>query len=103
MGAWGTKLYENDLTLDVRDTYIKKLKLGYSDEETYLETCKECGELDQYFWLAMADTMWKYGRLTKEVKDSAITCITDKSRRIPEYYSDDSIAKAWEETLTKLK
>ena len=33
MGAWGVKLYQDDVTCDVRDEYINWLKLKRDNEE----------------------------------------------------------------------
>ena len=69
MGNWGTGLYSNDLGEDVKDEYLSKLKGGKSDEETLAEIFQFYKEEmedddDQYdVWFALADTMWKRGRL----------------------------------------
>lgn len=81
MGAWGTKLYENDTTCDVRDEYIEKIKRGKNSEEATNEMIAENQDVFSYpdeealFWLALADTQWKYGRLLQNVKDMALMWI----------------------------
>ena len=81
MGSWGTGLYSNDMGDDVKDEYLSKLKAGKSDEETLtemLECYKEemADDDDKYdIWFALADTMWKKGRLTDEVKSKALELI----------------------------
>lgn len=37
MGNWGTGIYQNDLSEDVKNDYIAKLKAGKSDEEALQE------------------------------------------------------------------
>ena len=78
MGTWGAKLYQDDLALDIKEDYIEKLKSGKTNEEALneiLEMYEESIEDEEegpIFWLVLADTMWKVGRLTKEVKEKAI-------------------------------
>ena len=81
MGAWGTGLYQDDDTCDIKDEYLTYLRLGMSNEEA-LEELIECNEeliddekIGPLFWLALADTQWKYGRLTNEVKEKALEVI----------------------------
>lgn len=83
MGTWGTKLYQNDLALDIKKSYIEKLKEGLLDEEA-LQQIKEKNEaelLDEdersIFWIVLADTMWKVGRLTEEIKENAINSMDE--------------------------
>ena len=81
MGAWGTGLYQDDDTCDIKDEYLTYLRIGMSNEEA-LEELIECNEeliedeeIGPLFWLALADTQWKYGRLTAEVKEKALEVI----------------------------
>ena len=81
MGAWGTTLYENDTTSDIRDTYMGYLKDQLSNEEALEKTLVEYQELlgdeDEEFllWYALAETQWKVGRLTQEIKEKALEWI----------------------------
>lgn len=74
MGAWGTALYSDDVALDVRDLYKELLGEGYSNEivtKSLVRICKEQIEDEEdgpVFWLALADTQWKCGRLMDEEK-----------------------------------
>lgn len=78
MGTWDTGLYQNDLSADVRDDYISKLKAGKSDEEALQEILSEYKEESEdydekyNFYLGLADTLWKKGRLTEELKNKAL-------------------------------
>ena len=81
MGAWGTGLYQDDDTCDIKEEYLTYLRIGMSNEEA-LEELIECNEeliedeeIGPLFWLALADTQWKYGRLTAEVKEKALEVI----------------------------
>ena len=81
MGAWGAGLYQDDVALDIKDGYVDLLRKGYSKEEA-IETMMD--EYDFYFEdeddvisavLALADTAWKYGRCTEELKKFALDII----------------------------
>ena len=84
MGAWGPGIYQDDVAQDVRDDYIELLKKEVPKEqavelikESYMEEIED--EDDQsVFWIALADTMWKVGRLTEEVKQKALEIIENK-------------------------
>ena len=81
MGAWGTGLYQDDTTCDIKDDYITYLKVGMTNEEATKKIIEEndwCFEYEDegaLLWFALADTQWKYGRLLDEVKEKAIECI----------------------------
>ena len=81
MGAWGTGLYQDDTTCDIKDDYITYLKVGMTNEEATRRIVEEndwCFEYEDegaLLWFALADTQWKYGRLLDEVKEKAIECI----------------------------
>ena len=81
MGAWGTGLYQDDTTCDIKDDYITYLKIGMTNEEATRRIIEEndwCFEYEDegaLLWFALADTQWKYGRLLDGVKEKAIECI----------------------------
>lgn len=78
MGTWGTKLYDSDITSDVRSYYqrtIKKTNDGFLTTEKLLKTFRsELEDSDDapLIWLALADTQWDYGRLEDHVKEKAL-------------------------------
>ena len=77
MGAWGTSLYANDSTCDVRGTYTKLLENQVGSQEAYEKTLEEykeyIGDQDEpLFWYALAETQWRVGRLMPEVKEKAL-------------------------------
>lgn len=89
MGTWGTKLYQDDVTSDVRSYYqkaIKKTKNGALATDELLKAFSS--ELDDHddaplVWFALADTQWDYGRLEGFVKEKALYYLeegTDLSR-----------------------
>lgn len=83
MGIWGVRLYQNDVALDTKEEYIQLLRDGNSDEEALKKVVDKNKEIindeidGPVFWLALAETMWKMGRLTEEVKQKALKVIED--------------------------
>ena len=81
MGAWGAGLYQDDVTCDVKDDYLNRLRIGYTNEEA-TEDVIDCNynyiedvEDGPIFWMALADTQWKYGRLLPSIKEKALEVI----------------------------
>ena len=81
MGAWGVGLYQDDVTCDIKEEYLDRLRLGFTNMEATIDVInsnmdyiadEEDGPL---FWFALAETQWKYGRLLPEVKEEALKCI----------------------------
>ena len=85
MGTWGVELFQNDVALEVKDLYIKKLQIGKSNNEAYTETLNELNEMladpdDAIdFWFAIASLMYDYGRLTSDVKSKALELISSNT------------------------
>ena len=83
MGAWGPKLYQNDVAEDVRDYYKDQLHRGKTGKEITHELIAQNEDIisDQddapVFWFALADTQWNMGRLENFVKDQALNHIRD--------------------------
>ena len=81
MGIWGTNIYQNDISMDVKDDAIKLFQKGKNSEEITQELLKEwsciMGNADEepLFWLALADTLWKRGIMTEYVKNQTLNCI----------------------------
>ncbi|GAA1748446.1 hypothetical protein [Nonomuraea bangladeshensis] len=81
MGAWGPGLFSDDLACDVRDEYRELIEDGATDEEarrrvveSYSEALDDPGEAP-VFWLALAVTESKLGRLDPVVRDRALGII----------------------------
>lgn len=78
MSAWGTGLFSDDTTCDVRDSYIKNLKAGLTDTEATKEIISRFSKLMSdtqvacLVYFALADTQWRYGRLDPHVKKQAL-------------------------------
>ena len=88
MGTWSTGLYQNDMSSDVKDDYIGKLKAGKDDETALREILSEYQyELEDIdckydIYLALADTLWKKGRLTESFKVKALEML-EEDRKAP--------------------
>ncbi|MCL2386719.1 MAG: hypothetical protein FWC89_04115 [Defluviitaleaceae bacterium] len=81
MGAWGTAIFSDDYACDIRDSYVEQIAKGKTSEEataivknTLFPADLNDDELP-VFWMSLAVTQWKKGRLLQEVKDSAIAVI----------------------------
>lgn len=77
MSAWGTALFSDDFAKDVRDDYVEKIILGKTNEEAteYVKQTsmpKEDDEDYPVFWIALAVTQWKKGRLLDDVRQKAL-------------------------------
>ena len=83
MGAWGVKIFQSDVALDVKEEFKAELLRGRSDEEalqTILESCRDFvnDSEDQYdFWFAIASYSYDLGHLLPEVKEKAVSLIDD--------------------------
>lgn len=81
MGIWGIRLYQNDIALDTKEEYIQLLRDGNSEDEALKKVLSKNKDIIEdkidgpVFWLALAETMWKLGRLTDEVKEKALKVI----------------------------
>jgi len=84
MGAWGTALFSDDTACDVRDGYINLLGDGLSGpqatERLLAEWSRTLNEEEApVFWLALAATQWKCGRLESHVLQEALNRIENGS------------------------
>ena len=83
MGSWGTALYSNDTSSDVRDMCNEVYPLVGIEEGTKLILNEYADIIDgnmidnDYadFWFALADWQWKHGILTDDIKNKAISLI----------------------------
>lgn len=107
MGTWGSGLYANDTTCDVKDTYIHFLQDGLDDLAAYAETRKACMEYEgteeePLMWYALAEAQWRTGRLLPEVKESALEWIA-KQGGLSLWEESASKGAGWKKTLQKLQ
>lgn len=107
MGFWGSSLYANDCTCDVRDSYMDLLENGASKEDAYKKILDDFSEYigtdeEPLFWYALADTQWRVGRLDDEVKEQALSWIRRKGGE-ELWLESRSGASGWLKTLAKLE
>lgn len=88
MGTWGSGLYQNDMSDDIKECFIDKCKRGHTIEEATEISIKEYAEELQdeddapNFWFALADIQWKYGKLLPKVKENALYHIEELKKEI---------------------
>lgn len=107
MGTWSSSLYGNDTTCDVRDTYTSFLEEQLSNHEAYEKTLEEMHDLigdddEPLLWFVLAETQWKLGRLTPDVKEKALEWI-EKDGWLELWQEDGGTGKGWLNTLEKLR
>lgn len=109
MGAWGPGLYQNDVALDVKDTYEDLLHKGVLDEEITDRILEEYADslIDAddgpVIWFALADIQQRRGRLDETVKEKTISFI-DAGADLPAWKNaPESLQRKRTEALNKLK
>jgi hypothetical protein len=76
MGTWGYKIYDDDLTKDIKEDFLELIRKEMTSLEATLVLKKRFfSQLSEdeipLFWFALADVQWDYGILLEEVKDNA--------------------------------
>ncbi len=106
MGTWGTGLWSDDTTEEVRDEYLDYLRRGVESRaavEMLINEFQPDNNIDGHlFWLALAKLQWDYGHLTEEIRDKALAILSsgiDDKRWISAKNSD---RKKRKEVLRKL-
>lgn len=85
MGTWGTGLFSDDTANDVRDEYRELVGEGLEGPaatDKLLDSWQSQltdPDVAPVFWLALADTQWKVGRLEDRVRQAALKVIEDGS------------------------
>ena len=106
MGVWGVKIYQDDVTLDVRDEYKDKLHRGKTKEEALEEILEdnqetiEDEEESPLFWIALADTQWNLGRLDEHVKEEALKHM---EKDLARWKEDEELCEKRRKVLEALK
>lgn len=109
MAAWGTGLYQDDIAEDIKFDYHNYFKEGLNNQEAYAKLLERYDDVindpeDQsVFWFALADTMWNLGKLTKEVKEQALSCIANGKDVERWKAEDEKKAEKRQQVLEKLK
>jgi hypothetical protein len=83
MGVWGAAIFADDDALDVRNDYRHFLADAQSDEGATETIARQYGASFEdigattSFWLGLALTQWKMGRLDPRVKSAALRIIDE--------------------------
>ncbi len=107
MGFWNTTLYSNDITCDIRDSYLELLKHNSNNVIIYQNIIKEYQELfdtdeEPLFWYALADVQWDVGRLSERVKNNVLKYIEEQAGS--SFWEDDLDKQSeWHRTLQQLQ
>ncbi|KAF5034914.1 hypothetical protein [Sedimentibacter saalensis] len=100
MGTWGVKIFDDDEACDVRDDYRERIITGQTDVEAETGIINEYSEdPEQSFWLPLAITQWKVGRLSELVKKNALASIDRELDSLHEYWKKEAISKRKKELL----
>lgn len=81
MGSWGPAIFSDDAACDIREDYKDFLgdgvAAGEATDRLMLEWKASIADSDEQsvFWLALAATQWKLGRLEERVKRKALEVI----------------------------
>jgi hypothetical protein len=81
VGAWGPGVYQNDDALDLRDDWRGLVGAGFDPKDIggRLIAKLGLGDDDDHSpsWLALADLLWRSGRLPSDVRRRALRIIRD--------------------------
>jgi hypothetical protein len=107
MGTWGTAIFSDDLAADIRDEWRTLIANDVPPADAtqrivadYSSSINDPNERS-VFWLALAVTQWQTGRLTDEVRDTALEIIdsgTDLTR-----WDTQALRTARQKALTKAR
>jgi hypothetical protein len=81
MGTWGTAIFSDDTAADTRDAFTDFVAQGLTPVEATDRLIAESADIlaDEddagVFWLALAATQWKLGRVVDSVRNSALDII----------------------------
>ena len=104
MGNWGAGLFSDDTACDVRDGYRDLLETGLTGRQATDRLIKEYdAEAEETaFWLALAATQHRLGRLENRVKRKAIQII-DSGTDLEAWSENPDLVKKRRATLAKLR
>lgn len=109
MGTWGPGLFFDDLACDVRDDFRALIGDGFTPAEATQVLLAdyrpdEDADMGDVFWLALAATQWRLGRLQEEVQRRALAVIDSGSNlRLWEAEAEPEDAKSRKKVLDNLR
>jgi hypothetical protein len=108
MGTWGTAIFSDDTAADVRERFRDLIGDGLSAEDAtgnllaeYSSSLDDPGD-GPPFWLGLAVTQWKCGRLQAEVKERALKVI-DSGVDLERWSGNTRLANARRAVLAKTR
>jgi hypothetical protein len=108
MGAWGTALFSDDTAVDVRDRFKELLGQGMAGPEAtdrlladFQQRIDDTAD-DPVFWLALAATQWKLGRLEDRIQRCALDVI-DRKLDLERWEGDPKGLEKRRRVLTELR
>jgi hypothetical protein len=108
MGIWNSKIFDNDLSLDLKSEYRDYIASGFTNEETLEKIIVNYNgddpEDEDYpiFWISLACIQWDLGRLLENVKTKAIDCI-DNPKYLEIWESDLKLLEKRKQVLKETK
>lgn len=107
MGTWGTALFSDDLAADLRSEFRELIGEGLTTEaavdrlKTEYQSSLRDPDEESVFWLALADTGWRLGRLDNTVLQNALRVI-DSAQDLAKW-DDATDRRKREQVLAKLR
>lgn len=107
MGTWGTALFSDDLAADLRDEFRDLIGEGLTTEaavnrlQTEHKSSLRDPDEEPVFWLALADTGWRLGRLDDKVLENTLRVI-DSGQDLARW-EDAADRRKREHVLAKLR
>lgn len=108
MGVWGTALFSDDTASDIRESYIDLVGDGLTGPEATKALLTEWSaslsdpDVAPVFWLALAATQWRCGRLESHVLTQALSVI-DSGSDLARWESGSKDHKKRKTVLEKLR
>jgi len=108
MGTWGVGLFSDDTTSDIRDEFRDLIGAGKTAAEATAQLFEESksGFIDPWdeaiFWMALASTQWRLGRLEPAVRAKAFAVI-DEGGDLDRWRDEPSLLKRRRQVLKKLR
>lgn len=108
MGTWGTGLFSDDITADLRGDFRDLIGDGLSAEEATAKLVEEYRpesdpiDLEPPFWLALASVQWSLGRLIPLVHAKALELL-DSGADLRRWEDDPKQQKKRAAVLEKLR
>ena len=107
MGAWGTAVFSDDFACDVKDQFRDFLAETDDTSEAIIKMkdlhaeSLEDSDDGPVFWIALAATAWKLGRLDESTKQQALTVI-ESGADLQRWEDDPNLKKRRGKVLERL-